>query len=230
MARNSCYLEGLRSEEMVMDQLVDAYRLRVEDERLYCGRLRGRYSVNSTRMTAAAPADAERSASSTTSQALQYALQDFQDFLDLAESESRNNNHDNEAHHGYGNAEEEEEDMNGDSSSPSSSTTMNTDTDNSSSSSPSSSLTLTTTMSTMANETSKQGKDTTVLPQWWNAEKRGLCEARAIDGSGDVWSNLGQPAGKDDILDHYQDNLMPMKLRMLAERVYGSDVMGQSRL
>lgn len=41
-----------------------------------------------------------------------------------------------------------------------------------------------------------------------------------------TWSTLLRPAGKDDILEHYQDQSMPMKLRMLAERVYGSDVVG----
>jgi mitochondrial splicing suppressor protein 51 len=219
MARNSSYLDGLQSEEMVMDQLVDAYRLRVEDERVYCGRLRGRYNTVDTTRTSTSTADG------ADNQALQYALQDFQDFLDLAESESRNKN--NEERHDDDNENEnayDDEDTSGGSSSPSSSTTMNTDTDNSSSSSPPSTSTIPT------NETTKQNKDTTILPQWWTAEKRALCEARALDRNGDIWSNLGRPAGKDDILNHYQDNLMPMKLRMLAERVYGSDVMGQSRL
>lgn len=191
MVGNS-YLDSLSTEDMAMDQLVDAYRLRVEDERMYCGRLRGRYTTNN-------PDD-------DSSQALQYAFQDFRDFLDLAEcADSRSNNHD---------------DYEFSSSSPSSSTTHDNDTDTNSASSPtpssSSSLSITT--------KNKQS----ILPRWWNAEKRAYCEQRALNQTSDqnTWSNLLRPAGKDDILEHYQDQSMPMKLRMLAERVYGSDVMG----
>lgn len=191
MVGNS-YLDSLSTEDMAMDQLIDAYRLRVEDERMYCGRLRGRYTTNN-------PDD-------DSSQALQYAFQDFRDFLDLAEcADSRSNNHD---------------DYEFSSSSPSSSTTHDNDTDTNSASSPtpssSSSLSITT--------KNKQS----ILPRWWNAEKRAYCEQRALNQTSDqnTWSNLLRPAGKDDILEHYQDQSMPMKLRMLAERVYGSDVMG----
>ena len=61
-----------------------------------------------------------------------------------------------------------------------------------------------------------------------DAEIRAYCEQRAMNESANqnTWSTLFHPAGKDDIVKHYQDQFMPMKLRMLAERVYGSDVMG----
>jgi hypothetical protein len=183
------YLDSLSTEEMAMDQLIDAYRLRVEDERMYCGRLRGRYTTNN-------PHD-------DSSQALQYAFQDFRDFLDLADS--RLNNH---------------EDDEISSSSPSSSITHDNDTDTNSASSP-------TPSSSSSTSTSIKSKQS-ILPRWWNAEKRAYCEQRALNPTADqnTWSNLLRPAGKDDILEHYQDQSMPMKLRMLAERVYGSDVMG----
>lgn len=194
-----------------MDQLIDAYRLRIEDEKMYCGRLRGRY--DSTISTSTSTSAVATSSEGSNSQALQSAFRDFQAFLDLAEAESRSNtsDHRNDDHEGGG-----------DSSSPSSSTTVETETDTSSSSSPPSSVVP------ITNNTTKE-KDTTILPRWWNAEKRALCEARALGKCSETWPSLIHPAGKAEILDHYQDSLMPMKLRMVAERVYGSDVMGQSR-
>lgn len=193
MVGNS-YLDSLLSEESAMDQLIDAYRLRVEDERMYCARLRGRYTTNNS------PDHDSR-------QALQFAFQDFRDFLDLAEcADSKSNSH-------------EEYELS--SSSPSSSSTHdNNDTDTNSASSPSSS-------SSSSLSTSTKNRQS-ILPRWWNAEKRAYCEQRALNQASDqdIWSNLLRPAGKDDILEHYQDQSMPMKLRMLAERVYGSDVMG----
>lgn len=191
MVGNS-YLDSLSTENMAMDQLIDAYQLRVEDERMYCGRLRGRYTANN-------PDD-------DSSQALQYAFQDFRDFLDLAECvDSRSNNH---------------EEYEVSSSSPSSSTTHDNDTDTNSASSP-------TPSSSSSLSTTTRNKQS-ILPRWWNAEKRAYCEQRALNQTADqnTWSNLLRPAGKDDILERYQDQSMPMKLRMLAERVYGSDVMG----
>ncbi|KAL3709989.1 hypothetical protein TMatcc_003781 [Talaromyces marneffei ATCC 18224] len=190
MVGNS-YLDSLSTEKMAIDQLIDAYRLRVEDERMYCGRLRGRYATNN-------PDD-------NSSQALQYAFQDFCDFLDLADSRPNN----------------QEDDEISSSSSPSSSTTHDNDTDTNSASSP------TPSSSSSSSSTAIKNKQS-ILPRWWNAEKRAYCERRALNQTADqsLWSNLLRPAGKDDILEHYQDQSMPMKLRMLAERVYGSDVMG----
>lgn len=191
MVGNS-YLDSLSTEDTAMDQLIDAYRLRVEDERMYCGRLRGRYTTNN-------PDD-------DSSQALQYAFQDFRYFLDLAESaDTRSNNN-------------EEDDIA--STSPCSSTTHDNDTDTNSASSP-------TPSSSSSLSTTTKNKQS-ILPRWWNAEKRAYCEQRAMNESANqnTWSTLFHPAGKDDIVKRYQDQFMPMKLRMLAERVYGSDVMG----
>lgn len=184
------YLDSLSTEEMAMDQLIDAYRLRVEDEKLYCRRLRGRYATK------------HPDAQGNNDEILQNAFQDFRDFLDLAAAGLDN-----------------DEDDSVSSSSPSSSSHDNdTDTNSASSPTPSSSSSVSTTTK------NKQS----ILPRWWNAEKRACCEQRALNQSDDqnTWSTLLRPAGKDDILDHYQDKSMPMKLRMLAERVYGSDVMG----
>jgi splicing suppressor protein 51 len=61
-----------------------------------------------------------------------------------------------------------------------------------------------------------------VLPPWWNQAKRRACENQAMRKS--EWSYLGCPVEKPDIQEHYGDNLMPMRLRMLAERVTGSHV------
>jgi len=60
---------------------------------------------------------------------------------------------------------------------------------------------------------------TGVLPKWWNAEKRRICEERAVDKT--KWSCIHYTVEKPDIQEHYNDNMMPMTLRMLAEQVYG---------
>jgi splicing suppressor protein 51 len=59
----------------------------------------------------------------------------------------------------------------------------------------------------------------TVLPKWWNEEKRAECEKLGLT-EGD-WSNLKFAVEKSDIQEHYKDPLMPMKLRVLGERIYG---------
>jgi splicing suppressor protein 51 len=62
----------------------------------------------------------------------------------------------------------------------------------------------------------------TVLPTWWNKEKREQCEKLGMDES--QWSDLTCPLQKSDVQEHYGDDLMPMKLRVLAERVYGRSI------
>ena len=66
---------------------------------------------------------------------------------------------------------------------------------------------------------SRQG----VLPKWWSKEKREACEKLALDSS--QWSDLNCAVEKSDIQEHYKDNMMPMKLRILAEKIYGKGVM-----
>jgi splicing suppressor protein 51 len=62
----------------------------------------------------------------------------------------------------------------------------------------------------------------TVLPTWWNKEKRGECEKLAVDES--QWSDLHCPVQMEDVQEHYGDVLMPVKLRALAERICGRGV------
>ena len=62
-----------------------------------------------------------------------------------------------------------------------------------------------------------------VLPKWWSKEKRAACERLAVDSS--RWSDLNCAVEKHDIQEHYKDNVMPMKLRILAEKIYGKGVM-----
>ena len=66
----------------------------------------------------------------------------------------------------------------------------------------------------------KNGK---LLPKWWGKEKREKCVKL---GEGKGWSSLGKAVEKGDVQGHYMDGLMPMKLRVLAERVYGEPIEG----
>ncbi|MCJ1397232.1 hypothetical protein MMC11_000424 [Xylographa trunciseda] len=63
-----------------------------------------------------------------------------------------------------------------------------------------------------------------VLPKWWGREKRRACEKTAVDKA--QWSDLNCAVEKADVIKHYGDSMMPMKLRMLAEEVEGSNVTG----
>ena len=62
-----------------------------------------------------------------------------------------------------------------------------------------------------------------ILPTWWDKQKRRLCERQAVDRN--QWSCIRSTVEKSDITEHYNNPYMPMKLRMLAERVKGSNVM-----
>ena len=66
---------------------------------------------------------------------------------------------------------------------------------------------------------------TGVLPEWWNAEKRKACVAYGFNKA--HWSDLNCAVEKSDIIEHYKNPMMPMQLRMVAEMVEGSNVMGQ---
>jgi splicing suppressor protein 51 len=59
----------------------------------------------------------------------------------------------------------------------------------------------------------------TVLPKWWNKEKRAECEKLGMTAG--QWSYLRFAVEKSDIQEHYKDPKMPMELRALAERIYG---------
>jgi mitochondrial splicing suppressor protein 51 len=62
-----------------------------------------------------------------------------------------------------------------------------------------------------------------ILPGWWNVEKRKECERVAVDEDG--WNDINCAVEKSDIMEHYGDNLMPMKLRILGEKIYGKGFM-----
>lgn len=58
-----------------------------------------------------------------------------------------------------------------------------------------------------------------LLPKWWNKETRAACEAIGADKSKENWAGLSYAVEKPDIQEHYKDNSMPMKLRLLAGKV-----------
>ncbi|KAF1363370.1 hypothetical protein EJ07DRAFT_163236 [Lizonia empirigonia] len=63
----------------------------------------------------------------------------------------------------------------------------------------------------------------TLLPPWWTAKKGEEC---AIFGESGAWSDLRKTVTKQEVVQHYRDEKMPMQLRMLAEVVYGTGTMG----
>ncbi|CAD6577525.1 MAG: hypothetical protein ASARMPREDX12_008386 [Alectoria sarmentosa] len=63
-----------------------------------------------------------------------------------------------------------------------------------------------------------------ILPSWWSDGKRRECEERAVDAR--QWSDLNCAVEKRDIIKHYGDGSMPMKLRLLAEKIYGKKIEG----
>jgi len=58
-------------------------------------------------------------------------------------------------------------------------------------------------------------KERGILPAWWNETKRNECINLGMGGH--EWADLSRRVEKHDIQEHYADDLMPMKLRMLAE-------------
>ena len=60
-----------------------------------------------------------------------------------------------------------------------------------------------------------------ILPSWWDKRARVECERIART---DKWSNVHYAVEKHDIVEHYGDPLMPLKLRSIAEKVEGSSV------
>ena len=69
----------------------------------------------------------------------------------------------------------------------------------------------------------KAEQNGTVLPSWWSQEKSVACQEQGMRTAG--WSQLHRKIQKSDIQEHYGDSFMPMKLRVLAERITGSNVM-----
>jgi splicing suppressor protein 51 len=70
-----------------------------------------------------------------------------------------------------------------------------------------------------------EGRDG-LLPSWWSSAKAKAClEYGKNKGN---WSDLCCAIEKHDVTEHYGDNLMPMKLRMLGEQILGTGPGGQS--
>jgi mitochondrial splicing suppressor protein 51 len=63
-----------------------------------------------------------------------------------------------------------------------------------------------------------------MMPPWWAPEAKRDCIAMASDRNSG--SYLGQALGKADIQEKYGDDMMPLKLRVLAEKAYGRRIMG----
>ena len=63
-----------------------------------------------------------------------------------------------------------------------------------------------------------------ILPSWWSDAKRTECEKMAVDAA--EWSDVNAAVEKQDVIEHYGDRLMPMKLRLLAEKIYGTKIEG----
>lgn len=61
-----------------------------------------------------------------------------------------------------------------------------------------------------------------LLPAWWSKAKRKACEKLAVKRG--QWAYIGAPVEKSDVVEHYMDPLMPMKLRMLGEQIEGNGV------
>lgn len=66
------------------------------------------------------------------------------------------------------------------------------------------------------------------LPDWWTPNKRRLCEDYSVRTMfweykyhGHSEGNITQPTNQAAIQEHYKDMMMSMKLRSLAETVYG---------
>ncbi|KAG0314407.1 hypothetical protein BGZ99_008155 [Dissophora globulifera] len=67
-----------------------------------------------------------------------------------------------------------------------------------------------------------------LLPSWWSADRAAECLAFGVAGQPGDWGSLSSMKGKQDIIDHYGDSVMPMQLRLLGEQIYGTGIGGQS--
>jgi len=65
----------------------------------------------------------------------------------------------------------------------------------------------------------------TILPSWWSEDKAKACEAFGMEQGN--WHSLRKKVTKGDLMKKYEDQLMPMKMRMFREQVTGRGPMGQ---
>jgi len=61
-----------------------------------------------------------------------------------------------------------------------------------------------------------------LLPVWWDREKRAACESLDVKSDGNCY--LGHAVEKPDIQEKYSDQVMPTKIRVFAEDVYGRPI------
>ncbi|KAF3921772.1 hypothetical protein AA313_de0201376 [Arthrobotrys entomopaga] len=65
-----------------------------------------------------------------------------------------------------------------------------------------------------------------LLPSWWTPQKSEDCVEYGMNTT--EWQSLSKSTSKDDIINHYQDQYMPMQLRLFGEQVYGTGPGGQA--
>ncbi|CZT41962.1 uncharacterized protein RSE6_01787 [Rhynchosporium secalis] len=68
----------------------------------------------------------------------------------------------------------------------------------------------------------KAEKKEGILPEWWDMQKRTMCEKEAVFGT---WANINHAVEKSDIVQHYKNPMAPMTLRALGEKIYGEGFM-----
>ncbi|KAL9598707.1 MAG: hypothetical protein Q9219_004320 [cf. Caloplaca sp. 3 TL-2023] len=68
-----------------------------------------------------------------------------------------------------------------------------------------------------------------ILPKWWTQETKKACVAKGANRGKSNWADLSCAVEKSDIQEHYKDNMMPAKLRIMAEKVYGKPIAGLPR-
>lgn len=62
-----------------------------------------------------------------------------------------------------------------------------------------------------------------LLPEWWTADNVEECVQM---GEGDGWSSLAKSIRKNDVIEHYGDELFGIQLRYFGEQVYGEGPAG----
>lgn len=67
-----------------------------------------------------------------------------------------------------------------------------------------------------------------LLPKWWSEDTRAACEAMASDNSKDNCTDLSSVVEKPDFPGRDKINAKAIKLRLLAEKVYGKRVHDRS--
>jgi splicing suppressor protein 51 len=61
-----------------------------------------------------------------------------------------------------------------------------------------------------------------LLPKWWSQAKKRECEKVALSHE---WADITCCVEKSDVIEHYGNPMMPMKLRILGEKIYGEGFM-----